>query len=114
METVVVIGFGKVGRPLYETLKALNTYVVYGYDVRSDISPSKFNGELVEIAEFIAEVHEVLRDRSVLYPDYIGGHCLILNTRLLHPIDPNTVWRFVLESNEKRLEELKDEKVKKT
>jgi len=253
METVIVIGLGEVGRPLYEILKASNAYVVYGYDVRSDISPNKleelprnvdylhiaypytqrffeytmeyfellkpkkliihstvlpgttraiyektgmptayspvrgkhpnlkrhmmfwpkwvsaypledvkvfadhlskagfkveiarnpetlelaklfetvyraimiaswqeihrlalkYNAELAEIAEFIAEVHEVLRDRPVFYPDYIGGHCLIPNTRLLDSIDPNTVWRFVLESNEKRLEELKDEKVKR-
>ena len=253
MEAVIVIGLGEVGRSLYEILKASNAYVVYGYDVRSDISPNKleelprnvdylhiaypyterffeytmeyfkllkpkkliihstvlpgttraihektemptayspvrgkhpnlkrhmmfwpkwvsaypledvkvfadhlskagfkveiarnpetlelaklfetvyraimiaswqeihrlalkYNAELAEIAEFIAEVHEVLRDRPVFYPDYIGGHCLVPNTRLLDSIDPNTVWRFVLERNEKRLEELKDEKVKR-
>jgi len=73
----------------------------------------KYNAELAGIAEFIAEVHEVLRDRPVFYPDYIGGHCLIPNTKLLNSIDPNSIWRFVVESNDKRLEELKDEKVKK-
>jgi len=113
METVIVIGLGEVGRPLYETLKASNTYVVYGYDVRSEISPSKLSAELAEIAEFIVGIHEVLYDRSIFYPDYIGGRYLIPSTRLLDSIDHNTVWRFVLESNEKRLEELKDEKVKR-
>jgi UDP-N-acetyl-D-mannosaminuronate dehydrogenase len=253
METTIVIGLGEVGRPLYEILKSSNTYIVYGYDVRSEISPNKldelprdadflhiaypytehfieytrryveqlrpkrltihstvlpgttrlihektglptayspvrgkhpnlkrhmifwpkwvsayplgdtrifeehlvkagfkvkvaknpetlelaklfetayraimiatwqeihrlslkYNAELAGIAEFISEVHEVLRDRPVFYPDYIGGHCLIPNTKLLNSIDPNSIWRFVVESNDKRFEELKDEKVRK-
>jgi len=73
----------------------------------------KYNAELAGIAEFIAEVHEILHDRPVFYPDYIGGHCLIPNARLLDSIDPDTIWRFVLESNEKRPRELEDENVKK-
>ncbi|HDI02130.1 MAG TPA: GDP-mannose dehydrogenase, partial [Ignisphaera sp.] len=40
----------------------------------------RFNADIVTIAEFIAEVHQVLRDRPVYYPDHIGGHCLIPNT----------------------------------
>ncbi len=39
--------------------------------------------DIVEVAEFIGEVHEVLRDRPVYYPGVIGGHCLIPNTKLL-------------------------------
>jgi hypothetical protein len=31
------------------------------------------------IAEFIAEVREVLGEKPVFYPDYIGSHCLIPN-----------------------------------
>jgi len=253
MRTTIVIGLGEVGGPLYEILKASNTYMVYGYDVRSEISPNKldelprdadflhiaypytehfiqytiryveqlrpkrliihstvlpgttriihektglptayspvrgkhpylkrhmmfwpkwvssypledtevfaehlvkagfkvktarnpetlelaklfetayravmiatwqelhrlslkYDAELAGIAEFIAEVHEVLRDRPVFYPDYIGGHCLIPNTKLLDSIDPNSIWRFVIESNERRLSELGAEKVKR-
>jgi hypothetical protein len=61
---VTVIGLRELGKPLYEILKT------YGYNVRS-------------IAEFIAEVHEILHDRLVFYLDYIGGHCSIPNTGLL-------------------------------
>jgi hypothetical protein len=73
----------------------------------------RFNAMLNEISEFIAEVHEVLGDRPILYPDYIGDQCLIPNTRLLNTIDPNNSWKFILESYEKRLEELKNNAVRK-
>jgi hypothetical protein len=44
-----------------------------------------------EIAKFIAKVHEVLGEKPVFYPDYIGGHCLIPNTKMLDSIDPGSV-----------------------
>jgi UDP-N-acetyl-D-mannosaminuronate dehydrogenase len=69
----------------------------------------KYDANLGDIAEFIAEVQEVLRDRPIYYPDHIGGHCLIPNTEILDKIDPDSIWRFVLESNRRREEELKDE-----
>ncbi|MEZ0345577.1 MAG: GDP-mannose dehydrogenase [Infirmifilum sp.] len=65
------------------------------------------------IAEFTAEVHSVLHDRPVYYPDFIGGHCLIPNTQILVKTNPSELLKFVLESNEKRLDELKDPQVKK-
>jgi len=73
----------------------------------------RYKADLTDIAEFIAEVHEVLKDRPVFYPDYIGGHCLIPNTEILDSIDPDTIWRFILESNRRRLEEIKEEDIKK-
>jgi UDP-N-acetyl-D-mannosaminuronate dehydrogenase len=72
-----------------------------------------FNASLEEIANFIAEVHEVLGDRPVYYPDHIGGHCLIPNTELLDKIDPESIWGFVLRSNMRRMEELNDDGVKR-
>jgi hypothetical protein len=165
MGMVIVIGLGEVCKPLSKILKASNTYMVYGYDARSEISPYKLeelprnadplhiaypytersiecimrdveqlrpmrlvmiparqeirrlslkhDTELADIAEFIAEVHEILHDRPVFYPDYIGGHCLIPDTRLLDSIDSGTIGGFVLASNEKRLRELEDENAKK-
>ncbi len=68
---------------------------------------------LKTIAEFTAEVHSVLHDRPVYYPDYIGGHCLIPNTRILYSATQSKLLEFVLESNEKRLGELQDPRVKK-
>ncbi|QOJ79718.1 GDP-mannose dehydrogenase [Infirmifilum lucidum] len=68
---------------------------------------------LKTIAEFTAEVHSVLRDRPVYYPDYIGGHCLIPNTQILHSVAQSKLLEFVLESNEKRLRELQDPGVRR-
>ena len=63
------------------------------------------------IAEFIQEVHEVLGDRPLYYPDVIGGHCLIPNTRILAEIVDSNLLSFILKSNELRLEEIKDPKI---
>jgi len=65
------------------------------------------------VAEFVGEVHEVLGDRPVYYPDFIGGHCLIPNTRILESVHPSKLFEFVLESNEKRREELADPSVRR-
>ncbi len=72
----------------------------------------KFNADIISIAEFVAEVHEVLRDRPIYYPDYIGGHCLIPNTEILNNVYPSKAWQFILESNKKRLEEIKNKTIK--
>ena len=63
------------------------------------------------VAEFASEVHEVLRDRPVYYPDVIGGHCLIPNTEILLNKFDSDLLRFVLKSNRARKEELKDAEV---
>ncbi|MEM2188791.1 MAG: GDP-mannose dehydrogenase [Nitrososphaerota archaeon] len=63
------------------------------------------------IAEFVSEVHEVLRDRPIYYPDVIGGHCLIPNTRILYEMTESDLLKFVLESNEKRADEVHEENI---
>jgi UDP-N-acetyl-D-mannosaminuronate dehydrogenase len=72
-----------------------------------------FGADIGVVAEFISEVHEVLRDRPVYYPDFIGGHCLIPNTRILHEITGSNLLEFILRSNEKRAEEIRDESIAK-
>jgi len=69
----------------------------------------KFNVKVESIAEFIAEVHQVLKDRPVYFPGYIGGHCLIPNTEILNSISPSKLFEFVLESSKTRKQELEDE-----
>jgi len=49
---VIFIGLGEVGKTLYEILKASNTYMVYEYDVRSEISPNKLE-ELPRNAQYL-------------------------------------------------------------
>ncbi len=72
-----------------------------------------FNVDILSIAEFIGEVHEVLRDRPVYYPDVIGGHCLIPNTKLLLNEYKSEVLEYIVKSNEKRVKEIEDEDVRK-
>lgn len=73
----------------------------------------KFNADIKDIARFIAEIHEVLKDRPVFYPDLIGGHCLIPNTEILNQLDAESIWKFVLESNKRREKEISEENVKR-
>jgi UDP-N-acetyl-D-mannosaminuronate dehydrogenase len=71
-----------------------------------------FKADIGVVAEFISEVHEVLRDRPVYYPDFIGGHCLIPNTQILHEIAGSDLLKFILKSNEKRAEEIHDKSIR--
>ncbi|MCS7111359.1 MAG: GDP-mannose dehydrogenase [Ignisphaera sp.] len=72
-----------------------------------------YGAEIEAIAEFIGEVHKVLGDRPIYYPDHIGGHCLIPNTKILNEAYPSKLFEFVLKSNELRLKELNNEDIKK-
>lgn len=74
---------------------------------------ARYGADIRVVAEFIAEVHEVLGDRPVYFPDYIGGHCLIPNTEILNKAYPSKLFEFVLESNEKRRKEVEDPRVKR-
>ncbi len=71
----------------------------------------RFGADIGVVAEFVAEVHEVLRDRPVYYPGVIGGHCLIPNTRILRSVYQSKLLDFILESNEARRVEVFDPRV---
>ena len=71
----------------------------------------RFGADIEAIAEFVGEVHEVLRDRPVYYPDYIGVHCLIPNTEILRSVFPAKLFDFIIESNKKRKEEIRQKDV---
>ena len=47
-------------------------------------------------------------DRPVMFPDVIGGHCLIPNTELLLKSYDSMFLRLILKSNDKRKEEVRD------
>jgi hypothetical protein len=47
-----------------------------------------------------------------MFPGFIGGHCLIPNTELLLKSYDSDMLRFILESNEKRKEEMTDPEIK--
>lgn len=71
-----------------------------------------FKADLEAVIEFVGEVHEVLKDRPIYFPGHIGGHCLIPNTKILMERYPSKLFEFVIESNNKRLNELRDENIK--
>jgi UDP-N-acetyl-D-mannosaminuronate dehydrogenase len=64
-----------------------------------------------EIVEVIEDGHRGILDRPINYPGVIGGHCLIPNTELLLKNYDSKLLRLILESNEKRKEEEKDETI---
>jgi UDP-N-acetyl-D-mannosaminuronate dehydrogenase len=70
-----------------------------------------FGADFDETVDFLEDTHRVRFDRPVLYPGVIGGHCLIPNTELLLKAYDSDFLRLILESNEKRKQELKDKAV---
>jgi UDP-N-acetyl-D-mannosaminuronate dehydrogenase len=64
-----------------------------------------------ETVDFLEDTHRVRFDRPVMFPGVIGGHCLIPNTELLLKAYDSEFLRLILESNEKRKEEIKDKTV---
>ena len=62
----------------------------------------RFGANIETIAEFIGAVHEILKDRPIYYPDFIGGHCLIPDTEILRSVYPPKLFEFIIESNKKR------------
>jgi UDP-N-acetyl-D-mannosaminuronate dehydrogenase len=71
-----------------------------------------FGAEFDEIVDFIEDTHKERFDRPVMFPGVIGGHCLIPNTELLLKSYDSQFLHLILESNEKRKEEIKDPIVK--
>lgn len=47
----------------------------------------------------------------VMFPDVIGGRCVIPNTELLLSVYSSKFLRLILESNEKRKTEIKDNEI---
>jgi UDP-N-acetyl-D-mannosaminuronate dehydrogenase len=66
-----------------------------------------------DVVDFLEDTHRVRLDRPIMFPGFIGGHCLIPNTELLLQSYDSEFLRLILESNQKRKEELKDKKVQK-
>ncbi len=65
-----------------------------------------------ETVDFLEDTHRQRFDRPVMFPGFIGGHCLIPNTELLLKSYDSDFLRLILKSNEKRREEMKDPAIK--
>lgn len=64
-----------------------------------------------DVAEFLEDTHRVRLDRPLMFPDIISGHCVIPNVKLLLQGYDSKFLHLILESNEKRKEEIKDKSV---
>jgi UDP-N-acetyl-D-mannosaminuronate dehydrogenase len=71
-----------------------------------------FNADFNDTVDFLEDTHRQRYDRPVMFPGYIGGHCLIPNTELLLKSYDSDFLRLILKSNEKRKEEMKNPDVK--
>jgi UDP-N-acetyl-D-mannosaminuronate dehydrogenase len=67
--------------------------------------------DFADVVDFIEDTHRIRSDRPVMFPDVIGGHCLIPNVELLLESYDSKLLRLILDSNEKRKEEVKDKRV---
>ncbi len=71
-----------------------------------------FDCDFDEVVDFLEDTHRLRLDRPLMFPGFIGGHCLIPNTELLLNIYDSKFLHLILESNEKRKDEVKDEDVR--
>jgi UDP-N-acetyl-D-mannosaminuronate dehydrogenase len=71
-----------------------------------------FKADFDDTVDFLEDTHRVRLDRPVMFPGEIGGHCIIPNTKLLLESHDSEFLRLLLESNEKRKQEMKDPKTK--
>ncbi len=72
-----------------------------------------FEADFDDVVDFLEDTHRVRLDRPIMFPGFIGGHCLIPNTELLLQSYNSDFLRLILKSNQRRREELKDKKVQK-
>jgi UDP-N-acetyl-D-mannosaminuronate dehydrogenase len=72
-----------------------------------------FGADYGEVVDFLEDTHRVRFDRPVMFPDVIGGHCLIPNIKLLLKSYDSMFLRLILESNDGRKEEIRDKDVRR-
>ena len=72
-----------------------------------------FEADFDDVVDFLEDTHRIRRDRPIMFPGFIGGHCLIPNTELLLRSYDSELLRLILKSNQKRKEEIKDKTIQK-
>jgi len=66
-----------------------------------------------DVVDFLEDTHRIRLDRPIMYPGFIGGHCLMPNIELLMQSYDSEFLRLVIKSNEKRKIEIKDKTVQR-
>jgi UDP-N-acetyl-D-mannosaminuronate dehydrogenase len=72
-----------------------------------------FEADFDDVVDFLEDTHRVRLDRPIMFPGFIGGHCLIPNTELLLQSYNSEFLQLIMKSNQNRREELKDKEVQK-
>ena len=64
-----------------------------------------------ETVDFIEDTHRKRHDRPVMFPNIIGGHCLLPNSKLmLSKFEPEML-KLIIESNDRMSMEIKDPEI---
>ncbi|MCW4024609.1 MAG: GDP-mannose dehydrogenase [Candidatus Bathyarchaeota archaeon] len=71
----------------------------------------KFGADFEQTVEMIEDIQRAKLNKPLQYPAFIGGHCLIPNTKLLLSVYDSDLLRDMLKSNEKRQKEMQDPSV---
>jgi UDP-N-acetyl-D-mannosaminuronate dehydrogenase len=66
-----------------------------------------FGADFNEVVDMLEVIHRARFNKPLHYPDVIGGHCLIPNAELLLKSYDSMFLRLILESNDKRKEEIR-------
>jgi len=66
MEKVLVVGLGKIGKPIYELVEKSGKYKVYGYD----LDPAKTVHKLEEIPGDINILHITIQITAIVKYDF--------------------------------------------
>ncbi|MCW4001338.1 MAG: GDP-mannose dehydrogenase [Candidatus Bathyarchaeota archaeon] len=72
----------------------------------------KYGADFNDALDFLEDTHRQRLDRPIMFPGYIGGHCLIPNTELLLKSYDSDMLRLILESNQKRKDEMQNPQIK--
>jgi UDP-N-acetyl-D-mannosaminuronate dehydrogenase len=70
-----------------------------------------FEADFNEVIDILEDIHRVRLNKPLHFPGVIGGHCLIPNVKLLLSIYDSKFLRIILESNNKRKKEIKEQSV---
>jgi UDP-N-acetyl-D-mannosaminuronate dehydrogenase len=71
------------------------------------------NIEFNETVDFIEDTHRQRHDRPVMFPNPIGGHCLLPNAHLMLAEYEPEMLNMILESNKQMIKEMQDPQIAK-
>ncbi|MCW4053660.1 MAG: GDP-mannose dehydrogenase [Candidatus Bathyarchaeota archaeon] len=70
-----------------------------------------YGADFDQVVDMLEDIHRLRLNKPLHYPGVIGKHCLVPNTELLLSVYNSQFLRLILDSNEKRKEEIKDKQI---